>query len=292
MLYDIGLRITYTYANPAAGGRHVLYLTPADVPGRQRAITSLLEVKPTPDERFARKDFFGNTLVEAAFREPHGEISFKLRSRVERYADAVIEDVSPTLDRLADEINAIRSLAPEAPQHFLADSPRVKVLPEFRTYANEALREGMPTRAIVEAIGKAIDRDMTFDPDATDANTPPEEAFARRHGVCQDFSHIMIACLRSIGIPAGYVSGFLRTTPPAGQPRLEGADAMHAWVRAWCGAKIGWVEYDPTNGMFAGDDHIIVAYGRDYGDVAPVRGVVRISGAQTSTQAVDVVPLG
>lgn len=291
MLYDIGLRITYSYASPAAGGRHVLYLTPADVPGRQRAITSLLEVKPTPDERFARKDFFGNTLVEAAFREPHAEISFKLRSRVERYADPVTEDVSPTLEALADEINAIRSLAPEAPQHFLADSPRVQVRPEFRAYVNEALRNDMSTREIVEAIGKAIDRDMTFDPGATDVNTPPEEAFARRHGVCQDFSHIMIACLRSIGIPAGYVSGFLRTTPPAGQPRLEGADAMHAWVRAWCGSKLGWLEYDPTNAMFAGDDHIIVAYGRDYGDVAPVRGVVRISGAQTSTQAVDVVPL-
>jgi len=291
MLYDIGLRITYSYASPAAGGRHVLYLTPADVPGRQRAITSLLEIKPTPDERFARKDFFGNTLVEAAFREPHAKISFKLRSRVERHADATVKDVSPTLEALAHDINSIRSLAPEAPQHFLADSPRVQVRLEFRAYANEAWRNGMSARAIVEAIGQAIDRDMTFDPGATDVNTPPEEAFARRHGVCQDFTHIMIACLRSIGIPAGYVSGFLRTNPPAGQPRLEGADAMHAWVRAWCGSKLGWLEYDPTNAMFAGDDHIIVAYGRDYGDVAPVRGVVRISGAQTSTQAVDVVPL-
>lgn len=291
MLYDVGLRITYSYASPAAGGRHVLYLTPADVPGRQRTITSLLEIKPPPDERFARKDFFGNTLVEAAFREPHTEILFRLRSRVERYKETLTADVSPPLEGLVEEINNVRSLAPEAPQHFLADSPRVHARPEFRDYAREAIADGMTTRAIVEAIGKAIDRDMTFDPDATDVNTPPEEAFARRHGVCQDFTHIMIACLRSIGVPAGYVSGFLRTTPPAGQPRLEGADAMHAWVRAWCGEKIGWVEYDPTNGMFAGDDHIIVAYGRDYGDVAPVRGVVRISGAQTSTQAVDVVPL-
>lgn len=291
MLYDVGLRITYSYASPAAGGRHVLYLTPADVPGRQRTITSLLEIKPAPDERFARKDFFGNTLVEAAFREPHTEILFRLRSRVERHKETSTDDVSPELTTLIDEINSVRSLAPEAPQHFLADSPRVQARPEFRGYAREAIKDGMTTRAIVEAIGKAIDRDMTFDPDATDVNTPPEEAFARRHGVCQDFTHIMIACLRSIGVPAGYVSGFLRTTPPPGQPRLEGADAMHAWVRAWCGQKMGWVEYDPTNGMFAGDDHIIVAYGRDYGDVAPVRGVVRISGAQTSTQAVDVVPL-
>ncbi|MDP3493669.1 MAG: transglutaminase family protein [Hyphomonadaceae bacterium] len=292
MLYDVGLRITYSYANAASGGRHVLYMTPADVPGRQRTITSLLDITPHPDERFARKDFFGNTIVEAAFRAPHDEIAFRLRARVERYAEIPPPDASPRLDGLAREIMAVRSLAPEAPQHFLADSPRVSTRVEFDAYARSQIEPGMSTLAIVEAVGKAIDRDMKFDPDATDVNTPPEEAFARRHGVCQDFSHIMIGCLRAIGVPAGYVSGFLRTDPPAGQPRLEGADAMHAWVRAWCGAKVGWIEYDPTNGMFAGDDHIIVAYGRDYGDVAPVRGVVRIAGGQASTQAVDVVPLG
>jgi transglutaminase-like putative cysteine protease len=102
----------------------------------------------------------------------------------------------------------------------------------------------------------------------------------------------MIACLRSIGIPAGYVSGFLRTMPPPGQERLEGADAMHAWVRAWCGAKMGWVEFDPTNGIWVSDQHLAVAHGRDYGDVAPVRGIVRTSGGQASTQAVDVIPIG
>mgnify|MGYP003468129058 FL=1 len=291
MRYDVGLRITYSYATPAAGGRHVLYMTPADLPGRQRAITSFLEITPPPDERFARTDFFGNTIVEAAFRAPHAEIAFRLRSRVERFAEIISPDESPTLGVLAAQIAAVRSLAPEAPHHFLADSARVSARPEFGAYARSLIQPEMTTRAIVEAIGKAIDRDMTFDPDATDVNTPPEEAFARRHGVCQDFSHIMIGCLRAIGVPAGYVSGFLRTDPPPGQPRLEGADAMHAWVRAWCGSKTGWVEYDPTNGMFAGEGHIIVAFGRDYSDVAPVRGVVRISGGQDSTQAVDVVPL-
>ena len=102
---------------------------------------------------------------------------------------------------------------------------------------------------------------------------------------------MMIACLRGVGIPAGYVSGFLRTDPPPGQPRLEGADAMHAWVRAWCGWETGWIEYDPTNAVVAGTDHILVARGRDYGDVAPVKGVLRIAGEQTSEQAVDVVPV-
>jgi transglutaminase-like putative cysteine protease len=132
---------------------------------------------------------------------------------------------------------------------------------------------------------------MRFDAKATDADTSPAEAFEKRHGVCQDFSHIMIACLRGTGIPAGYVSGYLRTLPPAGQPRLQGADAMHAWVRAWCGTGMGWVEFDPTNAMMAGLDHVVVARGRDYSDVSPVKGVLRTPGGQTSRQAVDIVPV-
>ena len=132
---------------------------------------------------------------------------------------------------------------------------------------------------------------MKFDPDATTVDTPPAEAFARRHGVCQDFAQVMIACLRGIGIPAGYVSGFLRTNPPPGKPRLEGADAMHAWVRAWCGWQTGWVEFDPTNAIPAGTDHIVAARGRDYGDVAPVKGILRIAGDQTTEHAVDVLPV-
>lgn len=291
MLYDIGLRIRYDYQTPAAGGRHVLCMTPADLAG-QRPITSLLDITPAPDERVARTDFFGNTVVEVAFRAPHAEIEFRLRSRVERKVKAIGADLSMPLMKLSAEIAGIRDLASHSPYHFLADSPRVKTRPEFHVYALEQIApETMTALAAVEAIGKAIDRDMAYEPGSTQVDTPPEEAFARGAGVCQDFTHIMIACLRSLGLPAAYVSGFLRTNPPEGQPRLEGADAMHAWVRAWVGGGLGWVEYDPTNGIFVGDQHIVVAYGRDYGDVAPVRGVVRISGTQKSSQAVDVVPL-
>ena len=157
-------------------------------------------------------------------------------------------------------------------------------------YAREQVAPGMTAADAVEAIGLALHRDMSFDPDATTVDTPPSEAFARRHGVCQDFAQVMIASLRGIGIPAGYVSGFLRTNPPPGQPRLEGADAMHAWVRAWSGGQTGWIEYDPTNAMPAGTDHILVARGRDYGDVAPVKGMLRIAGDQKTEHAVDVIP--
>ncbi len=158
-------------------------------------------------------------------------------------------------------------------------------------YAREQLSAGMTVADAVRSVGLALHRDMKFDPDATTVDTPPAEAFDRRHGVCQDFAQVMIACLRGVGIPAGYVSGFLRTIPPRGQPRLEGADAMHAWVRAWCGWQAGWVEFDPTNAMLAGTDHIVVARGRDYGDVSPVKGILRTAGDQTSEQAVDVIPV-
>ena len=159
-------------------------------------------------------------------------------------------------------------------------------------FAKDLINPQMSTLEVVEAISNGLHGAMQFDVDATTVDTSPEEAFARRHGVCQDFSHVMIACLRGVGIPAGYVSGFLRTTPPPGKPRLEGADAMHAWVRAWCGAETGWVEIDPTNALLVGNDHVVIARGRDYSDVAPVKGVLRTAGSQTTEQAVDVIALG
>ncbi len=124
----------------------------------------------------------------------------------------------------------------------------------------------------------AIHKDFKYDKDATKVDTGPVEAFALKRGVCQDFAHVMIAGLRGVGIPAGYVSGFLRTIPPKGKPRLEGADAMHAWVRVWCGQHAGWVEFDPTNAMLAGPDHITIGHGRDYADISPIVGVLRTSG--------------
>src|SRR3990167_7956025 len=225
MIYDIKLSIQYVYRAAVAGGRHVLYMTPSQA-SPQRVITSLLDITPAPDERIAKTDFFGNTAVEVAFRTPHAEIAFRLRARVERLTEEEAPDVSPSLHELVDEIAGLRSMAPDSPNHFLADSPRVKVRPAFKNYALAQVADAAHSvRAIVEAVGMALDRDMTFDPGSTNVDTPPEEAFAARHGVCQDFTHIMIGCLRSIGIPAGYVSGFLRTQPPGGEERLEGADA-------------------------------------------------------------------
>ncbi len=291
MLYDIGLTIAYDYDRPAVAGRHILRLLPADTPGTQRRISGALSISPEPAERRHFVDFFGNAGVEVAFRRAHDEILFRVAARVERIAAPPTLDISPTLDRLGDELDDYRALDADAPHHFLGASPRTAPTPEMTAYARSRLARGMTAADAVRAIGLALHRDMRFDPDATTVDTPPAEAFARRHGVCQDFAQVMIACLRGLGIPAGYVSGFLRTDPPPGQPRLEGADAMHAWVRAWCGWEAGWVEYDPTNAVVVGTDHILVARGRDYGDVAPVKGILRIAGDQKTEHAVDVVPV-
>lgn len=291
MRYDIGMTIAYSYERGAAAGRHMLRLVPADLPGEQRRITGWLEVTPEPAERRQIVDFFGNEAVEVVFREVHDEIAFRVSARVDRPASAPRLDIAPDKPRLAAEIAGWRGLGPEAPHHFTGPSPRIATDPTITAYGEAIVDSGMSVTDLVTAIGMALHHDMRFDPEATTVETPPAEAFARRHGVCQDFAQIMIACLRGLGVPAGYVSGFLRTNPPPGRARLEGADAMHAWVRAWAGRETGWIEFDPTNAILAGEDHIVVARGRDYGDVSPVRGVLRMSGAQASEQAVDVLPV-
>lgn len=288
MLYDLGLAIAYEYDQPAVAGRHILRLVPANLPGLQRRITGSLDITPAPSERRAITDFFGNAAVEVAFREQHDEILFRVLARIERLDPNPGLDISPGLPRLAEEIAACRSLDPDAPHHFLGPSPRTAPTPEMTAYARARLAPGITAVEAVRAVGLALHRDMAFDPEATTVDTPVEEAFALRRGVCQDFSHLMISALRGAGVPTGYVGGFLRTTPPKGQERLQGADAMHAWVRAWCGVEMGWVEYDPTNAMVVADDHIVLARGRDYADVSPVRGVLRSAGAQTSAHSVDV----
>jgi transglutaminase-like putative cysteine protease len=291
MIYDIVMTIAYIYDQPAGAGRHILRLMPADLPGVQRRVTGALTIRPEPAEERSFVDFFGNGATQVAFREEHDEILFRIAARVERIGAEVSLDISPDLKRLAAEIFDYDSLEAASPHHFLRASPRIALSPDMTEYARDQLEPDMTTLDVVRAVGMALHADMRFDADATTVDTPPAEAFARREGVCQDFAQIMIAALRGIGVPSGYVSGFLRTNPPPGRPRLEGADAMHAWVRAWCGLEIGWVEFDPTNACFVTSDHIVVAHGRDYGDVAPVKGVLRIAGSQSTEHAVDVIPV-
>lgn len=290
MLYEILLRTKCTYDRSAAG-RQVLRVMPADEAGIQRLIAGSIDFRPSPAERNDRVDFFGNRVVDICFDTPNEAIEVTVRARVDRFGYPPTMDVSALLSDLSAELTATRILGPGSPHHFVDSSPLVGPNRGIANYVRDVMPRGATTMEIVSAINAALHRDLHYDGDATTVDTPLEEAFVNRRGVCQDFTHIMIACLREVGIPAGYVSGFLRTEPPKGKPRLEGSDAMHAWVQAWCGANAGWIEFDPTNAMMAGLDHIVAARGRDYSDVAPVRGVLRTAGAQDISQTVDVIPL-
>jgi transglutaminase-like putative cysteine protease len=292
MFYDIRLRITYDYARPAAEGRQLLRLVPRDVPGVQRVLSARLDIHPDPAERTSFRDFFGNLVTEVAMTGGHSKTRFEAVAQIERLQVPQPADLSPPLAGLGAEIAALRGLGPTLPQHFRGPSPRIGPEAAITAFAVEVTRDAATTLGAVEALGLALNDVMTFDADATTVDTPPAEAFALRTGVCQDFAQVMIAGLRGIGVPAGYVSGFLRTVPPPGKARLEGADAMHAWVMAWCGRGVGWVDYDPTNACFVTDQHITIGHGRDYGDVSPVAGILRIAGGQTSHQAVDVIARG
>lgn len=291
MLYDVSLKIAYDYTDVVGASRHLVRLMPADLPGEQRSIAAAMTVTPKPQEWNDRIDFFGNRFTEILLDKPHEKVVFDVKARVDRQAAGPRFDMSPPLERLAADLAAYSAIDPASPHHFTAASIRVPLESATSDYAREVMAAEASTLDAVNSLNAALHRDMTFDAETTTVETPMQEAFARRRGVCQDYSHIMIACLRGVGVPAGYVSGYLRTIAPRGQARLEGADAMHAWVRAWCGAEMGWVEFDPTNGVMAGEDHIIVARARDYFDISPVKGVMRSAGEQSSTQAVDVVPL-
>ncbi len=291
MLYDLGLTITYTYEAQAASGRHIVRLAPLGLGAEQRVVAATLAIDPEPDEWIVGTDFFGNRIERVFLGRPHDEVRFRLSARVRREPRGAQLDMAPPVAALAAEAATRLDLAPQAPHHFSGASPRIATDAVMTEWAVRAARGAATAQDAVTAIGEAVHAEMRFDGDATRVDTPPRAAFDARHGVCQDYTQIMIASLRGIGIPAGYVSGYLRTSPPPGQPRLAGADAMHAWVRAWCGHETGWIGYDPTNAMPEGEDHIIAAVGRDYADVAPVRGVARSAGGHETAQAVDVIPL-
>jgi len=291
MLYDVTAEIRYSYDAPSVSGRTLLRLLPVSRPGEQRLIVGRVDADPAPCTRIDRTDFFGNPVTELAFRAASRTTCFRVSARVERTAEPPRLDLSPPLPRLVGELATVADIGAEAPHHFLPPSPRIRPDPALTDWARETLPAGATVLAAVRALGERLHAEMRFDAGATTVKTDPAEAFAARHGVCQDFSHILIGALRSLGVPAAYVSGYLSTLPPPGQPRLAGADAMHAWVRVWCGIESGWIEHDPTNALMVGADHVRVAVGRDYDDVAPVHGVLRSAGAQQSVQQVDVVPV-
>lgn len=289
MLYDVRLELHYDYEGFVHGDRHLVRVAPASIPGVQRVIASSIAFDPEPDIQTNFTDFFGNLVTTIAYAGYHDRLDVRLSARVGVDDSAPPADLSPDLAALQRELGALWSLDGNSPHHFLAASPRVPLSRAITDYARRSLGRTTSVRAAAMDLCLAIHRDFAYDRKSTNVDTTPLEAFQLRRGVCQDFVHVMIAGLRGVGIPAAYVSGFLRTIPPRGKPRLEGADAMHAWVRAWCGQHAGWVEFDPTNAMLAGSDHITIGHGRDYSDISPIVGVLRTSGRHETKQSVDVV---
>lgn len=289
MLYRLRLSFRYDFARPTGIGRQLLRISPADLPGWQEVQQTAITVTPPPAERSSFTDFFGNEVTQLVLPAGLTQLRFDMAARVLRHDDETELDLSATPGRLPVDLDDITDLGPHSPHHFLRPSPRIPQVAAIADFARTACTKAATVREGVEALGRAIHTHMRFDANATEVDTPIADAFAGRHGVCQDFSQIMISGLRGLGIPGAYVSGFLRTVPPPGKPRLEGADAMHAWVRAWTGAEAGWCEYDPTNACFVGADHVTIGYGRDYGDVAPVTGSVRLAGSQSGGHSVDIL---
>jgi transglutaminase-like putative cysteine protease len=289
MLYDIRLELHYDYDGLVHRDRHLIRVAPRSIPRVQRVIASAVSFEPPPDSETNFVDFFGNLVTTVSYRGYHDHLDVRLSARVGVEDEHLPADLSPDLPGLQRELSTILALDANSPQHFLAPSPRIALSPTITHYVRESVQRTSSVRAAAMDLCLSIHRDFKYEVDSTDVNTTPLDAFNLKKGVCQDFAHVMIAGLRGAGIPAAYVSGFLRTIPPKGKPRLEGADAMHAWVRVWCGIHDGWLEFDPTNAMLAGADHITIGHGRDYADISPIVGVLRTSGGHETKQSVDVI---
>ncbi len=255
----------------------------------QAILSSRLLVSPLPRTAHASRDFFGNQVDTVVLRDTHETITFTMTADVQILRAPSLLLPTLTSAQVAEAALESHSLASDSPAHFLAPTIYTATDNALRNFAETFFLSNKQVGAAALEMAQAIAADFAYDAKATSVETPATEALAQRRGVCQDFAHIMIAAGRSLGIPMRYVSGYIRTEAPAGQDRLQGADAMHAWISVWTGPNTGWIDYDPTNACQVWDDHITVAVGRDYRDVPPVRGSVVGGGEQSHTVAVDVV---
>ena len=280
-------RTIYQYGDPATTSHHEARLTPrqSDV---QRTITHELDVSPTPATRRARLDYFGNRTNYFGLIEPHRKLEVTATSLVET-SRVYLPDfgLTPTWEQVADRLRTdLRRDVLEATQVRFA-SPLVPLIDELRDYAKGSFPAQSPLLVGVWDLMGRIHADFTYDVSATDLATPLVSVMRSRRGVCQDFAHIMLGCLRSLGLAARYTSGYLLTRPPPGRARLVGADASHAWVAVWV-PEHGWVDFDPTNNSCPGEEHVTLAYGRDFSDVTPLRGVILGGGRHQLEVLVDV----
>jgi transglutaminase-like putative cysteine protease len=292
MIYDVRQTTVHRYASTVAYAQHVLRFGLTDREG-QRVHVAAIDIEPVPFERREAEDYFGNRTTWIVLDQPHDALTVRVAARVALDKAAAAQPVATRLwEEVRAEAFARADLAPMAPAHYLFASRQVSLEANIRAYAAMSFPPGRAVLDGASELMRRIKADFVYQPGATTTMTTPATAFTLRRGVCQDFAHVMISGLRGLGLPAAYVSGYLRTVPPEGQAQLAGADAMHAWVLVWCGGEIGWRGLDPTNGIFAGNEHVVLAIGRDYADVAPIDGVIFAAGAQRLEVAVSVAPVG
>jgi len=283
----------YKYDSPVSLAQQLAHLWPRVSPW-QRCVEQHLEISPEPTTRRDELDVFGNPLTRLAFERPHDELQVNARLLIEVLARPVLDfQQSMPWDGASRALTYTASkMSPDILEacRYRFESPYVHLKQSFVEFSASCFPLGQPLLLCAQTLMEKIFDEFTFDGEATQVATPLVEVLESRRGVCQDFAHLMLACLRSRGLAARYVSGYLLTQPPPGQPRLIGADASHAWVSVFCPV-LGWVDFDPTNNIQPALEHISLAWGRDFSDVSPLRGVILGGGNHDPEVSVTVMPL-
>ncbi|WP_202369995.1 transglutaminase family protein [Pseudomonas sp. MWU318] len=291
--YQIFHDTCYHYDSPVSLAQQLAHLWPRECTW-QRCTEQQLLISPQPTTRRDELDVFGNPLTRLAFERPHDELQVNARLTVEVLARPLADfNLSPAWEQTRDALTySSQPLSAEMLEacRYRFQSPYVHLKRSFVEFSESCFPPGMPLLLGVQALMQKIFSEFTFDAEATQVATPLVEVLERRRGVCQDFAHLMLACVRSRGLAARYISGYLLTQPPPGQPRLIGADASHAWVSVFCPV-LGWVDFDPTNNVQPALEHITLAWGRDFSDVSPLRGVILGGGSHDPEVRVTVMPL-
>lgn len=291
MEYRVRHRTTYRYLQDVSHSCHLAHLIPRET-AAQHVRSAKVILSPEPARKHRRQDFFGNAVEWFALDQPHSVLDVLSESRVivaaPRPAGA---DASEPWEKVREKLELAVDEGTRDAVQYIFDSPLTGYRSGVTAYAKESFTKGRPVLAAATELMSRIHRDFHYDTTVTDATTTVDRVFEIRAGVCQDLAHVGIACLRSLGLAARYVSGYLLTQPPPGRPRLIGADASHAWFSVWA-PPYGWIDLDPTNNVRPGESHVTVGWGRDYGDVAPINGVVTGGGDHVVDVSVDVMPVG
>lgn len=289
MKFEVNHKTVYHYTAPVALSHHLVHLTPRALP-RQRTLRHDIAVDPHPAARSDFTDYFGNPATTVAIEQKHSRLLIHSRALVEvEVAEVVDFATSPSWESVAARLTPGLDEYDLEVVQYLPPSRHTAIGAEVLAFAASSFPEGRPVLQCASDLTARIFHGFAYDERATDVATTVTEVLQIRRGVCQDFAHLLIAAMRAYGLPARYVSGYLLTRPPVGTEKLVGADASHAWVSVWS-PDVGWVDFDPTNNITPGNEHITVAYGRDFQDVSPVTGVLLGGGSHYVEVAVDVMP--